>query len=421
MDNYSIATFVINFLSSEDIDKNVHIDEISSLEYENKIFDFLYFFKLIPFFYWKMSSSNSLTHSFSLQFKSKLSKYFRESAGLYLKRESELIKISNLFASADIKFILLKGAYLSKNLYPHPAIRPMNDIDILLTLDDLNAAIKLFSDAGYTTHLKSSFKPEDFYLKHLPTFTGYKKIPVEIHWSPFSHLYQLNGRYREDVWLRSYSNFSFNNLSYRLDTIDLILTLIIHISENNFKQMVLQLFDIYFIFKKNDVNFNELFERAKLWKVEKPLAASIYLLKEYFNLNFEPIVIEKIEASELSESIKNSLCKTFLNCSMDSTTEKDKFLTFIFRRTLREKIKYFVNMRSEKRNFVSYYKIKKGTFADKLWLLLKVYDIFIKYSKIYFLMKTKRVNMNALDSYNDIQSWLNKPMVNNYEQNLSDI
>ena len=87
------------------------------------------------------------------------------------------------FAASDITIILLKGAALAHLIYPKPALRPMIDIDVLINPADVERAVRVTSELGYSFDSEhgSRFAGR---MHHLPiaraTRSGYC-ISLEIH------------------------------------------------------------------------------------------------------------------------------------------------------------------------------------------------------------------------------------------------
>jgi len=70
-----------------------------------------------------------------------------------------LAEIGGAFFSAGLPLIALKGSALASRLYPHPACRPMEDLDLLVRPHDLQAASHALASLGYSD---KSFGVEDF-------------------------------------------------------------------------------------------------------------------------------------------------------------------------------------------------------------------------------------------------------------------
>jgi hypothetical protein len=72
---------------------------------------------------------------------------------------SSLARIADAFSVLRGPVIVLKGPALAERLYPSPACRPMEDLDLLVRTEDLPAAAHVLASLGYTDR---SFGPEDF-------------------------------------------------------------------------------------------------------------------------------------------------------------------------------------------------------------------------------------------------------------------
>ena len=62
-----------------------------------------------------------------------------------LDNVSNTYKISEVFNKNKIEFVLLKGSYLTNFIYENRSLRPINDIDILVSSKDFNKAEDLLS------------------------------------------------------------------------------------------------------------------------------------------------------------------------------------------------------------------------------------------------------------------------------------
>jgi hypothetical protein len=79
----------------------------------------------------------------------KLKGAYRASAVQHLRRQDELRRALTALRAEGIPVIVLKGAALAETLYPDPALRVMEDIDILVREKDLERADELIRGFGY--------------------------------------------------------------------------------------------------------------------------------------------------------------------------------------------------------------------------------------------------------------------------------
>jgi hypothetical protein len=85
------------------------------------------------------------------------------------------------YNAAGIRALVLKGAALAHLIYPEPGLRPMSDLDILVSKSDLWQAQSLLAELGFNAPLPSGHNLPH---RHLPTATLQTEgllIQVEIH------------------------------------------------------------------------------------------------------------------------------------------------------------------------------------------------------------------------------------------------
>ncbi|MFC3175196.1 nucleotidyltransferase family protein [Novosphingobium bradum] len=117
---------------------------------------------------------------------------FRESALWALQVSGELAATHALLDRAGLAPVALKGAWLAWHAYPHPALRPLRDIDLWLPADQIIAAYGLLREQGYQAaddaqlSLDQSLRLD----KHLPPLVSPRGVLVELH----HRLWEIPGR-----------------------------------------------------------------------------------------------------------------------------------------------------------------------------------------------------------------------------------
>ena len=98
-----------------------------------------------------------------------------------------------------IPVMLLKGMALLQGVYPHPALRPMTDVDILVRRRDMAAARRIlvsecgYDDAGFETPAAEAVAGRTTLVKRgAPAHLG--RMLLEIHWDLVPLEYQWKGR-----------------------------------------------------------------------------------------------------------------------------------------------------------------------------------------------------------------------------------
>jgi hypothetical protein len=89
---------------------------------------------------------------------------------LALVRRRDLMICHQILATAGIRHTALKGAYLAFDAYPHPALRPLSDLDILVPAERALEAYQALIDRGCSRVERYAVDPKLWLAtrKHLP-------------------------------------------------------------------------------------------------------------------------------------------------------------------------------------------------------------------------------------------------------------
>jgi hypothetical protein len=125
-----------------------------------------------PLLYKKISG---LPQPFSAAVIQKLESSYYQSAGRAQLLQAELDRLAAAFDGAGLPWLPLKGAALAWSVYPDPALRPMNDLDLLVAPRDLLTAVRLAGRLGYR------FEKLTYHalLRGGPAAA----VPLELHWT----------------------------------------------------------------------------------------------------------------------------------------------------------------------------------------------------------------------------------------------
>jgi hypothetical protein len=114
-------------------------------------------------------------------------------SGRNIRLNHQLSQLLATFHNARIPVIALKGIYLAQMAYTNPALRPMQDLDVLVRRGDVAKAEAQLTALGYTLYGdRAEYDMEHFHFHYSPP--GRDDLPVEIHWhlvKPASH-FELN-------------------------------------------------------------------------------------------------------------------------------------------------------------------------------------------------------------------------------------
>jgi Uncharacterised nucleotidyltransferase len=109
---------------------------------------------------------------------------YRETARTSLALQAALVRINGILSDAGIAYAALKGARLAWHSYAHPGMRPMRDLDVLVSPGHVLEAYQALLARGFepwagaTTPLEAALRDH----KHLPPLTETASgVHVEVH------------------------------------------------------------------------------------------------------------------------------------------------------------------------------------------------------------------------------------------------
>ena len=211
--------------------------------------------------------------------------------GRALARERELERILIALAAEDIEPILFKGAVLAYTAYPTPACRPMWDLDLWLTAEEMPRGRAALEGLGYRRHSKET-RPPVFQKRHfgeiqmLGAQPG--NIPVELHWSAFAGVWldQAAAVDHAAVRARAVLVTVAGQQALALASEDAIIQLAVHLAVNH--QMAAPglrgLLDVALMARTQPVDWAVVAERAQAWRIGTAVWIVLRLAEELVGL-----------------------------------------------------------------------------------------------------------------------------------------
>ena len=86
---------------------------------------------------------------------------------IHREQEKSILELNTFFINNGIEILFLKGAALAYLLYPRPELRPMSDLDFLVSLENIKKTCSLLGEMGYQGFPEL---PDMKTKRHLPFF-----------------------------------------------------------------------------------------------------------------------------------------------------------------------------------------------------------------------------------------------------------
>jgi len=271
----------------------------------------------------------------------------REIAVGNLIKLKELFNIDRQLKESKINTLVLKGPGLGAEIYGDMSLRPIGDLDILISKENVAEAVKILRNNGYEYSFDLTDKQIEIYKKspiylidhdmHYSFYNPLKSIYLELHWALMPEKYSFS----QDI------NEIFSNAipvsvnSGRFDVPgdeDLIIYLSIHGAKHYWSRMI-WIFDIAsFIERKKNINWELVIAKSEELNCRRSLLLSFYLAGDFFSVEIPKICGTYINNDkavlELGKNVKQNFQKiydlekiethnqTFFLKSMESTSDK---------------------------------------------------------------------------------------------------
>jgi len=211
-------------------------------------------------------------------------KSFSFSAFTALQLAGELATTTAILQQAGHAPIALKGAWLAWHAYPHPALRPMRDIDLWLPDGDAAAAHSLLVSRGYAPEgaAQQSFEQSFALDKHLPPLRSPRGVRIELH----HRLWEVDGRMDHAAPAATETAIRrravrIGNIAY-LDPQDTLAHLIIHaVYDHRLDCGPLLLSDVSFLLQRTVIDWDRFWHDAEDDGWERGAALVLQMVREH--------------------------------------------------------------------------------------------------------------------------------------------
>jgi hypothetical protein len=191
----------------------------------------------------------------------KLYQYYRRNTFQMLYLSAEMEQVSRICSDHLIRILFLKGPVLALDLYGDISYRTSSDLDILVSIHDLQKVEELLMKSGYEKddYIETILGDWKWRHHHITYYHSGKKIKIEIHW-------RLNpGPGKEpsfaDLWERRRTTFTLKYPISYLGLEDLFLFLVCHGARHGWSRLR-WLKDVDQIVRK-DINWSKLTQLFK--------------------------------------------------------------------------------------------------------------------------------------------------------------
>jgi len=247
--------------------------------------------RLGPLLHWQLLNHRTTLSVPSAVWKS-LADLYQQSAIRNLQIKRELATTNRLLDAENIKPVHLKGAYLAWWVYPHPALRPLRDLDVLVPIKEGLSAYQVLLDGGLSRINKYGYQGDlDTVVglsQHLPPLRSASGLlNIELHTRVFhiseDHRGHSDLSDEDAFWNRASSvELAGQRISFESPT-DLMLHLIVHaVYDHEFTNGPLVLSDLAFLLQTHSVDWPFFWSMARRFGYEPGCTLMLNLLEFYW-------------------------------------------------------------------------------------------------------------------------------------------
>lgn len=227
-----------------------------------------------------------------------LAQDFTQSALRNLQMQRELVLACRLLAKADFSPVALKGPYLAWWAYPHAALRPMRDLDLLVPVKDGLHAYQVLLDGGLSRIEKYGYSGDVETVIHLnhhlpPLRSSAAALTIELHTRIF-HVDDENRGHQDltddpGFWSRCVVKDLGGERIHLESPADLLLHLIVHaVYDHEFTNGPLVLSDLAFLLRTHQIDWSLFWTMAERLGYKKGCSLMLELAQHYWgDLNIE--------------------------------------------------------------------------------------------------------------------------------------
>ena len=228
----------------------------------------------------------------------RLTRQFTQSVARHLLLSRELNRLVRLFKAHGVPLIPLKGLVLAEALYPHPALRPISDLDLLIRPEDVLRADGLLRDSGCRRMADAHSWSFDIAYDRATFYEGPTFLRVDLHWGLVNDpRYSWDQREGLTVWERAIPIRVADEEALGLCPEDLLLYLALHLAIHHAFSGLLWYWDLALLLDRRGatLDWEAVIARASRWRVRNALFFALLGLEMFFGVSAPASVMGRVK------------------------------------------------------------------------------------------------------------------------------
>lgn len=222
-----------------------------------------------------------------------------------MKLQAELARLIKALNEVNIQVIVLKGLHLASCVYEQVGQREMDDVDLLVSKNDLVAAREVLLAHGYVGIEPNDVSVHTTYSHHLPPLCKPGVMRVELHWN-ITKPGQGHSIDPEPLWNRAEPIIIAESVLYALSIEDLLLHLCHHTSYHHEFSIGLRPFcDIATVITspRIQINWDLVVSRCEQWQWQRGVYLCLRLTNAITGVDIPLLVLQNLRPNNFEESL----------------------------------------------------------------------------------------------------------------------
>jgi len=252
--------------------------------------------RLIPLLYTKLSE-NGIHHQMMASYKGLYRNFWVKNKLLFMTVSLVLQELNH----HHIETLMLKGTGIILGCDIKLPLRPMGDIDFLVSREKVRKSTNIIAEMGWQP--KQDY-PSDLDLIHAYSFNNGKGQSIDLHWHSLDT--DLTGLHTAGYWKRSFPS-QLNEVPVRIMGLtDQLIHTCVHGIRWNRVPSIRWIADAVMLFEKSDtgIQWDLLVDLTEKLKVSIPMFQGLSYLRNEFNIKVPDFVLQALKSIPVSRMEK---------------------------------------------------------------------------------------------------------------------
>jgi hypothetical protein len=237
----------------------------------------------------------------------RLSRGFASAVAAHVVLSRALAQALAALDAHGIDVIVLKGAALAETLYPHPALRPFHDLDLLVRPDHISRADACLRALGYARAADEHGWRFDVAWDRATLYEAPGGVRVDLHWGLLNEpRYRWHEEDAAAVWERAARARLAGVDARTLAAEDLLLHLAAHLAIHHAGEGLLWQWDVARLIERG-LDWDALAERATRWRVAAAVRFALDGVITRFEVAVPPCGLRRLSAGPVRAGLARAL------------------------------------------------------------------------------------------------------------------